>query len=169
MTIGEKIALTASKYVGQRETLNNSGFKDKELEKRMKEVGWSVGLSWCVYFAELCFKEAYAGNVEMQKRLSELFSGSATATYKNFDLNKLFTVNQQPSIGAVMIFRQGNGWQGHACIVEKIDGNNIHTIEGNTGENGSREGIMVARKIRKLKKPYTSTGLNLVGFIHPMQ
>jgi hypothetical protein len=37
---------------------------------------------------------------------------------------------------------------GHTGIVEKFDDNFIYTIEGNTNDTGSREGIMVCRKQR---------------------
>jgi hypothetical protein len=167
--IGQEIALIASKYLGKRETPNNSGFKDKDFEKRMRDVGWDKGQSWCVYFCELVWMEAYAKNDEVKRRITELFSGSATATYKNFDLNKIFTVSQTPVIGAIAIYRYGSDWRGHAAIVEKILPNATQGIDGNTNDDGGREGIEVARKIRKIKKPYTSTGLNLVGFIHPIQ
>ena len=170
MTKGEEIAMIAAKYIGFQETPNNSGFKNKDFEKRMKEVGWDKGMAWCSYFSELVWAEAYSKNDEVKKRIKELFSGSATATYKNFDLNKLFKTDRTPEVGSVVIFRHGNGWQGHAAIVEKVvDANNIVTIEGNTNSAGGREGVEVARKIRKLDKPYTPTGLNFVGIIHPMQ
>lgn len=167
--INEEIALIASKYLGKRETPNNSGFVDKDFEKRMKDVGWDKGQSWCVYFCELVWSEAYAKSDEIKRRIKELFSGSATATYKNFDLNKIFTVSQTPVVSAIAIYRFGNDWRGHAAIVEKVLDNETQGIDGNTDGKGGREGFEVARKKRKIKKPYTPTGLNLVGFIHPIQ
>lgn len=40
---------------------------------------------------------------------------------------------------------------GHTGFVERVDGSNIHTIEGNTNDEGSREGYEVARRVRQLK------------------
>ena len=41
---------------------------------------------------------------------------------------------------------------GHTGLVYKIDENFIYTIEGNTNDSGSREGIMVCFKQRTRKK-----------------
>lgn len=48
---------------------------------------------------------------------------------------------------------------GHTGIVEFVDKHGIHTIEGNTNVDGSREGYAVERKVRQL------TDKTLVGFI----
>ena len=170
MTINESIAMIAAKYIGFQETPNNSGFKDKEFEQRMKDVGWDKGMAWCTFFCELVWKEAYSKNDEIKKRLTELFSGSATTTYKNFDLNKLFkTSPDTPVVGAIAIYRHGSGWQGHAGIVVKTLENATDNVEGNSNDKGGRDGYIVTPKNRKIIQPYKPTGLNLVGFIHPMQ
>lgn len=169
MSINEKIVQVAVSFIGQTEISGNKGFKDKDFENRMRDVGWDTGLAWCSFFAEMCWVNAYAQNDEVKKRLAQLFSGSATTTYKNFDLNKIFkTSTDTPVVGAVAIYRHGNGWQGHAAIVEKILDNATQNIEGNTNAAGGREGIEVARKVRPIKAEYKPNGLNLVGFIHPL-
>jgi hypothetical protein len=156
----------ASSYVGQTETPNNSGFKDSVFQKKMEEVGWEKTLAWCSYFAELVFKEA-ACDAETKKKLGKLFSGSATTTYKNFELDGTYKTGKEPKPGALAIYRHGTGWQGHAAIVVGIPDKTIFkTVEGNTNDVGGREGYIVARKNRYWKKPFTPTGLNLVGFIY---
>ena len=156
----------ATSYLGKTETPNNSGFKDSVFQKKMQEVGWVKGYAWCSYFCELVYKEASCERT-VTTLLAKLFSGSATATFKNFDLDKTFKTGKEPKIGALVIFRYGNGWQGHAAIVtEVVDKNTIRTIEGNTNNLGSREGIVVAKKTRLINKPFTSTGLNFVGFVY---
>ena len=166
---GLQIAALAKSYVGITETPNNSGFKDKTFEKKIKETGWSKGAAWCAYFTELVWKEAFTGNAELTKRFDELFSGSATATYKNFDLNQLFTVSKDvPKVGALMIFRYGNDWRGHACIVVQIlNDNEVLCVEGNSNDDGAREGYEVCLRKRKIKDKFKPTGLNLVGFVYP--
>lgn len=153
----------ALKYVGETETPNNSGFSNTDFQKRMESVGWIKSQSWCVYLAELIWKEAMP---EHFAELDKLFSGSATATYKNFDIAK-WHVGQTPSLGAVVIWRYGNGWQGHAGIVVKTNGTTFQTVEGNTNDQSGREGFIVAIKDRRLNVPFKENGLNLVGFIHP--
>ena len=51
--------------------------------------------------------------------------------------------------GDIMIMDHGKGL-GHTGIVEKVDKNFIYTIEGNTNDTGSREGIEVDRKRRPI-------------------
>ena len=41
---------------------------------------------------------------------------------------------------------------GHTGFVEKVEGNVIHTIEGNTNDTGSREGYEVCRRTRKVEQ-----------------
>ena len=165
--ISDQIVKIAKSYIGQHEKPSNSGFKDAEFEKRMKDVGWSTSLSWCVFFTELVWKEAY-GPGQVFNELSKLFSGSATTTYKNFELSKTWKVGQKPVPGAIAIWRYGNGWQGHAAVVVSVgDKKDFNTVEGNTNSEGGREGVEVAEKTRLTGKAFTKNGLNLVGFIYP--
>ena len=41
------------------------------------------------------------------------------------------------------------------------------TVEGNTNDDGSREGYMVAEKQRKIDFDVKQNGLVLMGFVHP--
>lgn len=50
----------------------------------------------------------------------------------------------KPSPGDVVVFTFS-----HIGIVERFDGATVHTIEGNTDDQGSREGIKVCRRKRK--------------------
>jgi hypothetical protein len=47
-----------------------------------------------------------------------------------------------------MDFGKGTG---HTGIVERVVGTKIHTIEGNTNDEGSREGYEVCRRKREIK------------------
>lgn len=163
--INEQIVETAKKYIGKTEKPNNSGFTDATFEKRMADTGWLKGNSWCAYFCELVWKEAYKGNPFLTE-INKLFSGSATATYKNFDVAK-WPVGKTPKPGALAVWRHGNGWQGHIGIVIENNGDTFKTIEGNTNDKGGREGYIVAVKKRTLVTPYSAKGLNLIGFIYP--
>ena len=102
--IADKIVEVAKRYIGQTEKPNNSGFTDALFEQRMKDTGWSKGASWCSFFCELVWKEAYKDSPETQA-LDKLFSGSATATFKNFDLAKSsgWETGQTPKPGALAV------------------------------------------------------------------
>lgn len=170
MDKGTQIAKLALAYVGKTEKSNNSGFNDPLFEKRMQAVGWSKGQAWCSYFSELVWKEAYAADKSTVDQLDKLFSGSATETFRKFDVSKKFSVGKEPKVGAVVIWRHGTGWQGHAgIVVDLIDENSFFSVEGNTNDKGGREGYIVSKKRRLISQPIKADGLNLVGFIYPVQ
>lgn len=168
--IQDKIVEVAKKYVGKTEKPNNSGFTDAEFEKRMKDTGWDKGMSWCSFFCELVWKEAYLGSKEISS-LDKLFSGSATATFKNFDLAKEqgWQTGLMPKVGALAVWRYGVGWQGHIGIVVEENGVTFKTVEGNTNDKGGREGYIVAVKSRVTKGVFQKNGLNLIGFVYPKE
>lgn len=163
--IHNKIKEIALSYVGKTEKINNSGFNDAEFEKRMKDTGWNKGLSWCSFFCELVWTEAYKDS-SLLPEVKKLFSGSATSTYKNFDIAK-WEVSQVPKVGALAVWRLGNGWQGHIGIVVEISDLSFKSVEGNTNDKGGREGYIVAIKNRVKKATYQPKGLNLIGFVYP--
>lgn len=53
----------------------------------------------------------------------------------------------KPDAGDIVVFTFS-----HIGIVERFDGKLVHTIEGNTNEAGSREGVKVMRRQRKLSE-----------------
>lgn len=166
--ISSKIVEIASGYVGQQEISGNKGFKNPAFQKKMQDCGWDVGQSWCAYFSELVWKEAFTKTHPFYNTLDRLFSPSAVSTYSNFKGSTNFQAGNKPRAGALAVWRLGNGWQGHIGIVEKIiDKSLFGTIEGNTNSAGGREGIEVARKTRSLGMPFRPKGLNLIGFIYP--
>lgn len=167
MSINEKIVAIAQGYIGQTEKPGNAGFNNAAFEAKIKQTGWAKGQSWCAYFCELVWKEAYTGT-GLTTALDKLFSASATATFANFKASANFKVVAKPVPGAVAIWRYGNGWQGHAGIVSRVEADTFYCIEGNTNDAGGREGYMVAQRKRKLNEPFKAKGLNLLGFVVPV-
>ena len=51
--------------------------------------------------------------------------------------------------GHIFIMSFGGG-MGHTGLVESVNGGFMNVIEGNTNDNGSREGIGVFRRVRKI-------------------
>lgn len=176
MTINELILYNARRFLGQKEISGNLGFEDEKFESLMKDVGWQKNQAWCAYFTELVWKQAYENYDKSRiKELDKLFSAGAVKTYNNFK-NFGYTVNETPSVGAVVIWQYYKDrkphWSGHAGIVTKIysdDSDLFETIEGNTNSQGGREGIEVAKKERKLNFEPKLKGLVLKGFIHPSE
>lgn len=157
------IVEVAKSYLGEKEVPGNMGFTDHDFEKKMVDVGFQKTYAWCSLFMELCVKES---NPEFYAANEKLFSASATTTYKNFDIAG--KTSPVPQIGMGVIWRHGNGWQGHAGIVIGFDPvkGTIDTVEGNSNSDpNNREGMEVSQKTRKIKTPFSAKGLNLVGFL----
>jgi hypothetical protein len=169
MSLTDKIVQIAKSYVGQEEIPENAGFKNPSFEAKMKAVGWYKGAPWCAFLAKLIWTEAFAlADTSASALIRKYSNGSATDTYHNYAASKEFHVQQTPVVGAVVIWKEGNGPSGHAGVVTRvIDEHTIETVEGNTNTNGSREGYIAAVKIRKIGQPFNPHGLNLVGFIVP--
>lgn len=162
----DRILQVAAKYIGQIEKQGNLGFNDPTFEAAMKAVGWQPSQSWCAYFCELVWKEAVGKQNHLWKVCDKLFSASATATYANFASSKLFTTGKAPKPASLAVWRYGNDWRGHIGIVESVGAGQFVAIEGNTNAAGSREGMFVMRKTRKLGEPFKAKGLNLIGFVY---
>lgn len=168
MTLVEKIVAAATSYIGQKEIAGNKGFQNASFQKKMVDCGWQINQSWCAYFTELVWKDAFGTKHTLYKTLDRLFSPSATATFANFKGHPTnFQTGLKPKAGALAVWRYGNGWQGHIGVVIEVraDGS-FKTIEGNTNSEGGREGIEVAVKTRKVGEPFKAKGLNLIGFVY---
>lgn len=172
--IQELIIETANKWQGKEEIRGNFGFKDREFERKMKAIGFKQGQSWCSYFAKLVWIYAYQQyNSTYFGELNELFNPSAVKTYRNFEKSRFIT-SKEPKEGALVVWQNYKNakphWTGHIGIVLKIDklNNKIISIEGNTNDDGSREGYKVASKLRSVDFS-RKNGLNLLGFVYPLE
>ena len=159
----------AKSFLGQTETPNNSGFKDKNFETAMKSVGWVKGYSWCVLFVKLVWKNAIADETTRAAAM-KLINPNSQATLQNFikDKSGLFEISDKATPGAIAIFqtfKNGKGqWTGHAGLVTAAYPDYFESIEGNTNDAGGREGYIVATKKRKYNSAVTN-GLRLRKFI----
>lgn len=154
----------ARKFLGQQENPGNKGFKDPAFDKLMRDVGQRDGEAWCAYFAEMVAKQALPSKFS---DLDKYFSGSAVQTFKNFK-EANYPIHVKPEVGDLVIFQNyKNGkpqWSGHAGIVSVVVGDKVFkSIEGNTNNDGSREGYEVAEKLRKIE--IKKNGLNVLGFV----
>lgn len=156
------------KFLGQSELKGNK-FQDDptvvgDLGELIKKAGQKDGEAWCSYFAEAVFCEAYP---EKEAKLRQLFNASAVKTFENFK-KAGYTVVQQPVVDSIAIYQHYKDgvadWTGHVGIAcEVISATEYRNIEGNTNDDGSREGTSVLKKKRRIGK--VKTGLNLLGFI----
>lgn len=138
--LGKKTLAIAITQIGVQEIPRGSN-AGPAVEKYLKSVGLGKGYSWCMAFIYWATKEA-ATQLAIPNPLTK--TGGVLAMYnKERDL-----VVTDPRPGDIFIMDFGKGL-GHTGIIEKVEKNIIHTIEGNTNDDGSREGYEVCRKQRK--------------------
>lgn len=171
MKTSQFIVAAAEWYNGRTEKPNNGGFHDAAFEKELRSVGWLKGYAWCAFFTKLIFTKAYKANVKLATVVKSKFNGGALATFNNAKADGSFKISDKPQVGAIAVWQHGNGSNGHVGIVKSFDvsANTMYCIEGNTNAHGSREGDCVAIKARTISRPRTSSGLNLKGFILPIE
>jgi len=142
MTLSQKTLEIAIAQIGVEEIPRHSN-SGPEVEIYLKSVGLTKGYSWCMAFIYWCTQ-----NASLQTTLKNPLkkTGGVLDQYNSRPL----LVKRIPEIGDVFILDLGKGL-GHTGIIEKIAGNIIYTIEGNTNDNGSREGYKVCRRKREIK------------------
>lgn len=142
MTLAQKTLEIAIAQIGVQEIPKNSN-SGPEVEIYLKSVGLSRGYSWCMAFIYWCTQQASI-HISLKNPLKK--TGGVLDQYNSRPL----LVHTVPKIGDIFILDLGKGL-GHTGIIEKIDGDILHTIEGNTNDNGSREGYKVCRRKREIK------------------
>lgn len=140
-----EIAIT---QVGQDEKPHGSNWGEP-VKTYLHSVGVDFPASWCMAFVYWSFQRAAD---ELQVANTAIKSAGVLYVWNKADATIRATV---PSIGSVFVMDFGGG-HGHTGIVEKFDDTFIYTIEGNTNDTGSREGVEVCRRkrIRKSIKGY---------------
>lgn len=171
MKTSDFIVSAAAYYDGQTEIPNNAGFKNPNFQKELASVGWVKSYAWCAFFTKLIYTKAYKSDANLSEVIKKRFNGGALATFNNAKSDGVFKVSNLPAVGAIAVWQHGNGSSGHVGIVKSFDlkNNTMYCIEGNTNASGSREGDRVAIKARTINRERSASGLNLKGFIHPIE
>lgn len=133
-----EIAIT---QLGKEEEPKGSNWGN-DIEKYLNSVGIDFPASWCMAFVYWCHHEALGVFNPLVR------TGGVLAQWNKVHPNMKFTT---PQVGDVFIMDYGKGL-GHTGIVERIEGDKLFTIEGNTNDEGSREGYEVCRRIRKVSQ-----------------
>ena len=139
-----QVAIT---QIGKEEIPRGSNWGE-HVQKYLNSVGINFQAAWCMAFLYWCFKQA-----GMVKQLPK--TGGCLAMLHTVD--KQYIV-KKPEVGAIVVWDHGKGL-GHVGIVERVDGDKMYTIEGNTNNDGSREGYAVERKVRKIADP------KIIGYV----
>lgn len=139
-TLGKKTLEIAITQLGVQEIPKNSN-AGPAVEKYLKSVGLGKGYAWCMAFMYWCTKEA---SIQLGV-VNPLTKTAGVLAMLNAEKD-LVTKDPQPGDLFIMDFGKGKG---HTGIVVKVEKNSIHTIEGNSNDDGSREGYEVCRLQRQ--------------------
>ncbi|MBQ5716680.1 MAG: peptidoglycan-binding protein [Clostridia bacterium] len=141
MILAEKIIETALAEIGVKESPANSN-----RQKYGKEYGVN-GTAWCCQFVWWVFKHAGAAAL--------FYGGKKTAycpTLMQYYKSKGQIVKKNFEPGDIIFFDfNGNGQPDHVGIVERVSGNKVYTIEGNTSVGNDTNGGQVMRRTRSGK------------------
>ncbi|MGE3915321.1 MAG: MJ1477/TM1410 family putative glycoside hydrolase [Hyphomicrobiaceae bacterium] len=124
---------------------------------------------WCVCFVYFCVQETTRKlQVEnlMPRNPSVVRCWTAATTGPNRNRLQFVTAEQartRPDLvrPGMMFFIDHGGGTGHAGLVASVADGRINTIEGNTNDNGSREGIGV---FRRTARRISQINLGFIGF-----
>jgi hypothetical protein len=153
---------TAIKQIGVREKPEGSN-DGPEVSQYLASVGIRSPAPWCMSFVYW----AHSTTAKANDTVNPLYkTGGCLMQWQKTKCKKVSIADAiaNPELvtpGAIFIIDHGSG-KGHTGFVRKIENGIIHTVEGNTNDNGSRNGIGVFSLQRKLNK----TG-KIIGFILP--
>jgi CHAP domain len=159
-TLGGLALGVAVSQLGESEVPKGSN-SGPQVDTYLASVGLGSGFSWCQAFVYWCYREA----AKMAGCGNPAFRTASVAdcwnkTSAEFKTTKIDALKNRPAVapGSQVIFLYGRGL-GHTGLVEHVDEAGIHTIEGNSNTDGSREGYEVVRHVRRWDDPH------LAGFI----
>ncbi len=138
MTLTERAIDIAVSQIGTKEVGRNRGLK---VEAYQASVGLPAGSPWCAAFVYWCYEQAAEQ------------AGVRNPVPRTGGVHKMFLRGRKLQChgpGQGIFFHDSGAGLGHCGFVTSINGDTLHTIEGNTNEDGSREGNAVARKTRPI-------------------
>jgi uncharacterized protein (TIGR02594 family) len=149
----------ARKYVGVKEIGGEN--RGPEVEAFQKAVdGVADREPWCMSFVQHCIQQV---EEELKVNSPLLSSEHCLSVWRAAPKECIL---YHPEAGSIAIWQMNGTLAGHTGIVERVEADAFHTIEGNTS-NGSgvvREGDGVYRRVRKRSG---SGKMRLLGFLRP--
>lgn len=163
-TLLAKALEIAVAQIGVREKPLGSN-RGPQVDKYLKSVGLnpaSGSFAWCAAFLYWCYDQAATalGRGNPVVKTGGVLAHWAQAGTKGIPRITTTAAKNNPSLikpGHIFIIQHG-ATTGHTGMVERVSGGKLVTIEGNTNDGGSREGIGVfrreARKIADINKGF---------------
>jgi hypothetical protein len=135
LPVSERALLIAAYFCDRLRVKEAGRNRGRWVEEFQKSAGVEPGAAWCACFVTYCLKAAgYAGKIP----------GGPAAVRNWFHFAQ---AADQPRRGDLFCWLNPDR-TGHIGFVTRVVGPLIHTIEGNTDTDGTREGDGVYRKIR---------------------
>lgn len=141
---------------------SNWGKAGDPVPEYLASVGITIPASWCMAFMYWIVEQAVKALVPQSKAVwipdlqsynPLVHTGSVLTQWKQIRFRYRLQEDEPPLPGDIFIMDLGHGL-GHTGIIESIDADGtLHTIEGNTNADGSRNGYAVERKVRHNKAP----------------
>lgn len=144
MTLSEKALEIAITQIGQDEKPHGSNW-GSPVRDYLASVGITFPAAWCMSFLYWC----HNGAAKSLGVPNSMFKTGGVLFQWQKSKAKFEAKNGLKS-GDIFIQDHGGGL-GHTGIIEAIEGDILHTVEGNTNNSGAREGISVERKTRSIK------------------
>lgn len=145
MTLSENSLEVAFSQVGVTEEPKGSN-GGPQVTQYLKSVGLNAGFPWCMAFVYWCVNKAAA---DMLIKNPLVKTGGVLRQWEEVKLRKIPNRSKAIKPGDIFILRFAHG-TGHTGFVEKIENGIVYTVEGNTNDDGSREGYEVAKRKRTL-------------------
>lgn len=135
--------------VGVQEDPQHTNHGTKILEY-LASVGLPGGYPWCQALMHWCGDKAYGQEGNPVPKTGSVIDCLNKA--KTLGYNIIYSAEATPKNivpGMQMIMDLGHG-AGHTGVVESVDPNGtLHTIEGNSNNDGSRDGYMICRQSKR--------------------
>jgi hypothetical protein len=113
-------------------------------------VGLKSPAAWCAAFVAYCLANVGCDVVHPKYGLVAMWSRNEWVSNVVFDSrkgDKIWAWDLKPG-DVFTIYYSNLRRDGHIGIIEKIENGIVYTIEGNTNDGGSREGVGVFRRTR---------------------
>lgn len=138
MTLADRAVQIAISQLGNSEIPLGSNW-GKHVEKYLKSVNIPSPGPWCAAFVYWCVNEA-AKEMNVENPIAK-----TGGVLDQWGKSKKLRITGKPRKGDIFIMDFGKG-KGHTGFVSGVVGDKINTIEGNSNDEGSREGYEVCRK-----------------------
>jgi hypothetical protein len=133
--IAKKILDVAASQIGVKEVRQNDS---PQIKIYLKSVGLYEPNPWCMAYAYWCVNQ-----IGLKNPLQAV--GHCMTQYRATPKKY---ISKTPKVGYLAIQKHAND-RGHTFFVEAVNGINLTTIEGNTNNDGSRNGTTCMRLNRR--------------------